>query len=84
MRTTALLILLVVLASTGEALRCKVLNGNSDWCPPGNDDACMRYKSIDLEIMGCATQRFCDAWEAAFAAEGLEDLFMCCTGELCN
>nr|ABI48599.1 plethodontid modulating factor [Plethodon shermani]AEO22618.1 plethodontid modulating factor precursor [Plethodon shermani] len=84
MRTTALLILLVVLVSTGEALRCMVLNGNSRWCPPGNDDACMRYKSIDVEIMGCATQQFCDAWEAALAEEGLEDLFMCCTGELCN
>nr|ABI48557.1 plethodontid modulating factor [Plethodon shermani]AEO22623.1 plethodontid modulating factor precursor [Plethodon shermani] len=84
MRTTALLILLVVLVSTGEALRCKTLNENSDFCPPGNDEACMLYKSTGMEFMGCATQRFCDAMEAGLAEEGLEDSFMCCTGDVCN
>nr|ABI48738.1 plethodontid modulating factor [Plethodon montanus] len=84
MRTTALLILLVVLVSTGEALRCKVLNENSDWCPPGNDEACMLYKSTGMEFMGCATQRFCDALGAALTEEGSDDLFLCCTGDLCN
>nr|ABI48809.1 plethodontid modulating factor [Plethodon wehrlei] len=84
MRTTALLILLVVLVSTGEALRCKILNGNSDWCPPGNDDLCMHYKTDSMEFMGCATQRFCDAVKAALLAEGSDEAFMCCYEELCN
>nr|AEO22604.1 plethodontid modulating factor precursor [Plethodon shermani] len=84
MRTTALLILLVVLVSTGEALQCNTLDGDTEECPPGNDEACIRSKSIDLEVMGCATQRFCDAMEAGLAEEGSDDLFLCCTGDLCN
>nr|AEO22607.1 plethodontid modulating factor precursor [Plethodon shermani] len=84
MRTTALPILLVVLASTGEALQCNTLDGGTEECPPGNDEACIRSKSIDLEAMGCATRRFCDAMEAGLAEEGLEDSFMCCTGDVCN
>nr|AEO22599.1 plethodontid modulating factor precursor [Plethodon shermani] len=84
MRTTALLILLVVLVSTGEALQCNTLDGGTEFCPPGNDEACILSKSIDLEFMGCATQRFCDALEAGLTEEGSDDLFLCCTGDLCN
>nr|ABI48811.1 plethodontid modulating factor [Plethodon wehrlei] len=84
MRTTALLILLVVLFSTGEALRCKIPNGNSDWCPPGNDDLCISYKPGGMEMMGCATQRFCDVVRAILLAEGSDEAFMCCYEELCN
>nr|AEO22589.1 plethodontid modulating factor precursor [Plethodon shermani] len=82
MRTTALLILLVVLVSTGEALQCNTLDGGTEECP-SDDYVCVHYK-YDVEFMGCATQRFCDALGAALTEEGSDDLFLCCTGELCN
>nr|ABI48776.1 plethodontid modulating factor [Plethodon ventralis] len=84
MRTTALLILLVVLVSTGEALRCKIPDEGSDWCPPGSDDLCMHYKTERMEYMGCASQRYCDAVTAVVLAEGSPDDFMCCYEDLCN
>nr|ABI48775.1 plethodontid modulating factor [Plethodon ventralis] len=84
MRTTALLIFLVVLVSTGEALRCKIPDEGSDWCPPGSDDLCMHYKVTGIEMRGCASQRFCDAVKAALEEEGSSNNFMCCYEDLCN
>nr|ABI48749.1 plethodontid modulating factor [Plethodon teyahalee] len=84
MRTTALLILLVVLVSTGEALQCNTLDEGTEECPSDDYDACVHYKFEDEEFKGCGIQRFCDTMEAGLAEEGLEDLFMCCTGDVCN
>nr|ABI48619.1 plethodontid modulating factor [Plethodon shermani] len=83
MRTTALLILLVVLVSTGEALQCNTMDGGTEECPP-DDYVCVHYKYEDVEFMGCRTQRFCDVAKAAIAADGSERTFTCCSEDLCN
>nr|ABI48642.1 plethodontid modulating factor [Plethodon shermani] len=84
MRTTALLILLVVLVSTGEALQCNTLDGGTEECPSDDYNACVHYKYEDVEFMGCRTQRFCDFVKAALEADGSERTFICCSGDLCN
>nr|ABI48640.1 plethodontid modulating factor [Plethodon shermani] len=81
MRTTALLILLVVLVSTGEALKCNTLNGGIDEC---HTDVCAHYKFEGEVIIGCWIQSFCEEDKAALAAEGSEDMFICCSEDLCN
>nr|ABI48797.1 plethodontid modulating factor [Plethodon websteri]ABI48798.1 plethodontid modulating factor [Plethodon websteri] len=83
MRTTALLILLVVLVSTGEALQCNTLHGKIEECPP-DYDICAYYKSDDVEMNGCWTQTFCDDSNTALAEEGSEDIVACCSEDLCN
>nr|ABI48763.1 plethodontid modulating factor [Plethodon yonahlossee]ABI48765.1 plethodontid modulating factor [Plethodon yonahlossee]ABI48766.1 plethodontid modulating factor [Plethodon yonahlossee] len=84
MRTTALLILLVVLVSTGEALQCNTLDGGTEECPSDDYNACVHYKYEDVEFMGCQTQPFCDTVKDALAAEGSEGVFICCSEDLCN
>nr|ABI48786.1 plethodontid modulating factor [Plethodon websteri] len=84
MRTTALLILLVVLVSTGEALQCNTLNGGTDECQSDITDVCAHYKSDDVEMNGCWTQTFCDDSNTALAEEGSEDIVACCSEDLCN
>nr|ABI48774.1 plethodontid modulating factor [Plethodon dorsalis]ABI48780.1 plethodontid modulating factor [Plethodon ventralis] len=83
MRTTALLILLVVLVSTGEALQCNTLDGGTEECP-SDVYVCVHYKYEDAEFMGCRTQRICDDVKAALAADESERTFICCQEDLCN
>nr|ABI48673.1 plethodontid modulating factor [Plethodon aureolus] len=82
MRTTALLILLVVLVSTGEALQCNTLDGGTEECP-SDDYVCVHYK-YDVEFMGCRTQPFCDTVKDALAAFGSEGTIICCSEDVCN
>nr|AEO22585.1 plethodontid modulating factor precursor [Plethodon shermani] len=83
MRTTALLILLVVLVSTGEALQCNTLDGGTEECPSDDYNVCVHYK-YDVEFMGCRTQPFCDVVKEALAAFGSEGTIICCSEDLCN
>nr|ABI48695.1 plethodontid modulating factor [Plethodon cylindraceus] len=73
MRTTALLILLVVLVSTGEALKCNTLNGGIDEC---HTDVCAHYKFEGEVIIGCWIQEECEDAEGATV--------LCCPEDLCN
>nr|ABI48799.1 plethodontid modulating factor [Plethodon welleri] len=76
MRTTALLILLVVLVSTGEALQCNTVDGGTEECPSDVYDACVHYKSDDEEYKSCGIQEEClDADDATVE---------CCSEDLCN
>nr|ABI48777.1 plethodontid modulating factor [Plethodon ventralis]ABI48778.1 plethodontid modulating factor [Plethodon ventralis] len=83
MRTTALLILLVVLVSTGEVLRCNTMNGGTEECPADIAGVCAHYKSDKEEMKGCWIQAMCDEDKAALAAGELEE-FTCCYEDLCN
>nr|AEO22598.1 plethodontid modulating factor precursor [Plethodon shermani] len=83
MRTTALLILLVVLVSTGEALQCNTMFGGTMKCR-ADDSVCMHHKSDEVESMGCSTQSLCEIEKASLGPEGSEDMFICCTEDLCN
>nr|ABI48810.1 plethodontid modulating factor [Plethodon wehrlei] len=83
MRTTDLLILLVVLVSTGEALQCNTMDGGTEDCF-SDDYVCVHYKSDEVEFMGCRTQQFCDVVKTALDAEESEGTFTCCSEDLCN
>nr|ABI48621.1 plethodontid modulating factor [Plethodon shermani] len=76
MRTTALLILLVVLVSTGEALQCHTLDGGTEECIPGIYNVCVHYKSEDEEYKSCGIQEKCEDAEGATV--------LCCPEDLCN
>nr|ABI48787.1 plethodontid modulating factor [Plethodon websteri] len=82
MMTTALLILLVVLVSTGEALQCNTMDGEPEECPP-DDYVCVHYK-YEVEFMGCRTQPFCDIVKEDLATDESEGTFTCCSEDLCN
>nr|ABI48591.1 plethodontid modulating factor [Plethodon shermani]ABI48625.1 plethodontid modulating factor [Plethodon shermani]AEO22568.1 plethodontid modulating factor precursor [Plethodon shermani] len=85
MRTTALLILLVVLASTGEALQCNIMDGGTEACPPGEEVACMYLKYEEEEFKACGPQELCAEMEDSFTpAESEHATFRCCTEDLCN
>nr|AAQ13903.1 pheromone Pj-10 isoform F precursor [Plethodon jordani]AEO22588.1 plethodontid modulating factor precursor [Plethodon shermani] len=81
MRTTALLILLVVLVSTGEALQCNTLDGGTEECPSDDYDACVHYKFEDEEFKGCGIQDECTAAEDD---EPEYPMVQCCSEDLCN
>nr|ABI48773.1 plethodontid modulating factor [Plethodon dorsalis] len=83
MRTTALLILLVVLVSTGEALQCNTMDGGTEECPSDVHNVCVHYK-CEVEFMGCRTQIYCDVVKEALAALESEGTFTCCSEDLCN
>nr|ABI48547.1 plethodontid modulating factor [Plethodon shermani]AEO22579.1 plethodontid modulating factor precursor [Plethodon shermani] len=76
MRTTALLILLVVLVSTGEALQCNTLDGGTGECPSDDYNACVHYKYEDEEYKSCGIQEGCEDAEGATV--------LCCPEDLCN
>nr|ABI48788.1 plethodontid modulating factor [Plethodon websteri] len=85
MRTTALLILLVVLVSTGEALQCNTMDGGTEECTPGNDAVCMYYKYEDEEYKDCGGPEACKEMEDDFTPDESEHAtFICCSEDLCN
>nr|ABI48790.1 plethodontid modulating factor [Plethodon websteri] len=85
MRTTALLILLVVLFSTGEALQCNTMDGGTEECTPGNDAVCMYYKYEDEEYKACGPRKLCTDTGGSFTpAESEHATFTCCSEDLCN
>nr|ABI48791.1 plethodontid modulating factor [Plethodon websteri]ABI48792.1 plethodontid modulating factor [Plethodon websteri]ABI48793.1 plethodontid modulating factor [Plethodon websteri]ABI48795.1 plethodontid modulating factor [Plethodon websteri]ABI48796.1 plethodontid modulating factor [Plethodon websteri] len=81
MRTTALLILLVVLVSTGEALQCNTLDGGTEECSTSIYNACVHYKSDDEEYKSCGIQEECTATEGD---ESEHPTVLCCSEDLCN
>nr|ABI48779.1 plethodontid modulating factor [Plethodon ventralis] len=81
MRTTALLILLVVLVSTGEALQCNTLDGGTEECPADIAGVCAHYKSDKEEMKGCWIQPECIATESD---ESEHPEVICCSEDLCN
>nr|ABI48770.1 plethodontid modulating factor [Plethodon dorsalis] len=81
MRTTALLILLVVLVSTGEALQCNTLDGDTEECPSDDYNVCVHYKFEDDEFKGCGIQPECTATESD---ESEHPAVICCSEDLCN
>nr|ABI48818.1 plethodontid modulating factor [Plethodon cinereus] len=84
MRTTALLILLVVLVSTGEALQCNTLDGSTVECSSGFD-VCVHYKYEDEEFKSCAEPELCKNMKSSFSQHESEHAtFICCPEELCN
>nr|ABI48803.1 plethodontid modulating factor [Plethodon wehrlei] len=85
MRTTALLILLVVLVSTGEALQCNTMDGGTEECTPGNDAVCMYYKYKEAEYKDCGGPEACQEMEDDFTENEKEfGTFTCCSEDLCN
>nr|ABI48856.1 plethodontid modulating factor [Desmognathus ocoee]ABI48857.1 plethodontid modulating factor [Desmognathus ocoee]ABI48858.1 plethodontid modulating factor [Desmognathus ocoee] len=85
MRTTALLILLVVFVCTGEALKCKKLGGGTEVCPPGNDGVCIHYKYKKEEFKRCGAHGECQEIESSFKPlETANTKFVCCSSDLCN
>nr|ABI48830.1 plethodontid modulating factor [Plethodon richmondi] len=80
MRTTALLILLVVLVSTGEALKCNTLNGGIVQCS-GNGQACVHFKDKEDEFKSCWAKEDCRDTERDASGR---TIYLCCTEDLCN
>nr|ABI48615.1 plethodontid modulating factor [Plethodon shermani] len=80
MRTTALLILLVVLVSTGEALKCNTLNGGIVQCS-GNGQACVHFKDKEDEFKRCCPLEHCMDKEGD---KPRPEMVRCCTQDLCN
>nr|ABI48805.1 plethodontid modulating factor [Plethodon wehrlei] len=76
MRTTALLILLVVLVSTGEALQCNTMDEGTEECATDVYNACVHYKTDDEEYKSCGIEEECLDTEGATV--------VCCTEDLCN
>nr|ABI48820.1 plethodontid modulating factor [Plethodon hoffmani] len=85
MRTTVLLILLVVLVSTGEALQCNTLDGSTVECKPDFHGVCVHYKYEDEEFKSCAEPELCKNMKSSFTQHESEHAtFICCPEELCN
>nr|ABI48839.1 plethodontid modulating factor [Plethodon serratus] len=85
MRTTALLILLVVLVSTGEALQCNMLDGSAEECDPGHDAVCMHFSYKEEVYKGCGGPEACEEMEKDFTPDEKENgTFVCCPEDLCN
>nr|AEO22638.1 plethodontid modulating factor precursor [Plethodon shermani] len=80
MRSTALLIVLVALVSTGEALRCYAQDGTILQCTYGNEDLCMNYDDGTVKCKRCGMKDDCD--DADMKREF--PTFFCCRGDLCN
>nr|AEO22645.1 plethodontid modulating factor precursor [Plethodon shermani] len=82
MRSTALLIVLVALVSTGEALRCYELDGTIVECEPGNDDLCIYYNDGAEEFRRCGMRGECEDIDAVMKTDSTT--FQCCSDDLCN
>nr|ABI48822.1 plethodontid modulating factor [Plethodon hoffmani] len=81
MRTTVLLILLVVLVSTGEALQCNTLDGSTVECKPGKGQVCVHFKDEEDEFKSCWAKEDCRDTERDASGR---TIYLCCTEDLCN